>query len=377
MDSFRHPAQLKLFLVISLLMLVAPPVDKIISVQLTPTERKRVKIVTFLTLGLLLITTLVFLFRSSTDSNLTTSDSLHQNGIKKIIEGLTLADGIVLNGAIQIIFLALFLFLIRKEIIPQRGFAVLWVSNLLVMAQLILPVTFVGKTSPSVINAVIHASPKGFPVTGLENSLLENSRDAFSAMKTSGLAYFYTKRPGISKITNSPSFLNQQDSFIASDKLYRHVASLPLAYWTDSVMSFRDTALLNPVSGACTVAILENNGNNSIASCDSTSMVRVTELASNRIKIHSRSRSPGRLVLTQNFHHYWKAATDNKPQQIDKTNLSFMSILLPAGEHSTVFHFYPRNTIHALWIQLFTGLLLFIAGTVSLFRQYRMRKPIK
>ncbi len=273
---------------------------------------------------------------------------------------------------LQLIFIAAFLLWAGKYSRHKKLFSSLLVANLVIMAQLILPVTFVSKTPPREINSLIHASPKGFPIAGLEKTIGENSVDALDHFDKIALNYFYNKKIGISRINNSPSFLQEQDEFLKSGLLYAYISSMPVAYIADSVVQLKDTNILN-LATTCNFAFADPVPEiKSI--CNNDNKANIKKISANCFETETQTSSASLLVLIQNYHHHWKVWIDDKPEAIQKVNMSFMGVSLPAGSHHVVFRFVPGNTIKALWVMLAMIIILIIAGTVSLMSQYKLRQ---
>ncbi len=367
MNTFRHPSQMRLFFLFAILLLAAPSIKKILFEDKLQQAGIRVKRITWLAIGSSLII-LIFAFFSSAILKQWVGFSFSQirESIKNTIENISFADTVLTNGIIQIVFLALFLLWLKKYFIQKKLLTFLWVVNLFIMAQLVLPISFVSKTSPAEINKLIHASPKGFPVSNLDKSLEENSLDAFEHYDKISLATFYNKKIGISKVSYSPSFLDQQDQFLQNNLLYQYVAEKPVTYMADSVLSARDSSLLGVKTG-CTYAITDLPV--LVAdSCTTDNKALIKKLSANRFEIETEAISSCLLVLTQSYHPHWKVWIDGKRSDIYKTNHGFMSTLAPRGHHIIVFKFIPSNTIPAIWIMVITILLLITVSIISMIR---------
>lgn len=370
MDTFRHPSQVRLFFIFSLLLLAAPGLRKILDEKSLLPELRRLKTITWISLVSILLISILAFFDSSI---LKQFSGFSFSGIKQLIENISLADAVFINGILQIFFLAAFLLWIKYYYGHKKILSFLWIANLFILAQFILPVTFVSQTSPKEINTFIQASPKGFPVNGLEKPLAENSKGILDHFDEIALTTFYNKKIGISRVSNSPAFLNEQDAFLKSDILYNYVASRPVAYIADSVIGTRDTALLGELP-ACNYAVgdLTTFRTNS---CSNQGKALIKNISANCFEIETDSpHSSALLVLTQSYHHYWKVWVNNNPSLINKTNMSFMSTVSPRGHNTIIFKFIPSNTIKALWVMLATVLLLIIAGTVSLIRKSNFKQ---
>jgi uncharacterized membrane protein YfhO len=230
----------------------------------------------------------------------------------------------------------------------------------------------VSRTSAQEINTLIHASPKGFPTTGLDRPIGENSRDALDHFDKIALNYFYNKKIGISRVNNSPSFLEEQDDFLKTGMLYDYVSSKPVTYLADTVVQLKDTNILNLATDCNFAFVNAMPGIKSNCSDDDTSFIK--KISADHFEIETQTSSTSLLVLTQCYHHHWRVWIDGQPSNIYKTNISFMSTPLPPGKHTVVFKFCPSNTVTALWVMLGFIALLIIIGTVSLMRQNNFRQ---
>ncbi len=367
MDTFRHPSQMRLFVILPLLLLLAPGLKKVLNNELSLPELKKLRALTWLITAALLLVTVMAFTQSSIMEQFT---SFRSTGIrvalKKVMESLSLHDVVTLNGLIQLFFLSLFLLWLKKTYRPPQLISLLWVTNMFVMAQLLFPVTFVSKTSPGVINGLIHQYPEGFPVAGLQYPVAENSLDAYDNFDKLALSYFYNKKIGISKTTNSPSFLEQQEHFLSNNFLYNYVGGLPVAYTAGRVVNIKDTARadLNNCNYAFADTLFTSPGD-----CDTNNRAVIKKLSANHFEIETHTNPGTFIVLTQNFHHHWQASVDGIRQKIYKTNTSFMGIPLTPGKHRVIFRFIPSNTLNVIWLPGATIVLLILFTAISLTRK--------
>lgn len=368
LDTFRHPSQMRLFFILALLLLAAPGLKKIISGELDYRLKKKLKLALIFVTSVFFITFLIALSQSSIVSKIATSN----NGgirtvIKNFLESVTLSDSIVLNSLLQLVFLGVCIIWFKKILSSRLFFGLCWVCNLFIMAQLVLPASFVSKVSPKMVNKTIHSSLSGFPVIDLEKSLAENSSDALSHFNISGLEYFYNKRIGISKVTNSPAFLIQQDKFLQTEKLFQLVSSLPVVYLASPVLTLKDTAALPDVFNGCRYAFTASPI--STDSCTQAGKAQIKQLSANSFTIETVSDTTAFLVLSQNYYHHWKVKIDDKSDTIYKTNISFMGTQVPPGTHTVTFQFVPNITMKAMWVQLITLIILFATCLLHIYKR--------
>jgi hypothetical protein len=375
MDTFRHPSQMRLFFLFAILLLAAPGLKKMLYEDPKGFGLKRIKNIAWIASGsIILITILAFINSTLLKQMSGISLSGIRQSLKNIIENISLADSVVINGLIQLFFILAFILWAGRYARYKKLFSFIWIANMALLAQLILPITFVSKTSPHEINKIIQISPKGFPTTDLEKPIGENSKDALSHFDKIALSYLYNKKIGISRINNSPSFLDEQNDFLKTNLLYGYISLMPVAYIADSLVHLKDSNILN-LATICKFAFAD--GIPSIKSnCDSNNKAIIKKISANRFEIETQASSSSLLVLTQCYHHHWKAWIDNKQVKIYKTNISFMGTPLPPGKHSVVFKFSPSNTLKALWVMFATIAILIITAAVSLMRQYKSRHQL-
>lgn len=355
LDTFRHPSQMRLFFILSVLSLMAPSLDVVLSGQTTQFRLARFKNASALLALLLLIGTVYGFFQSGLLSNGLTNSGAGISQLKLILERVTLADTLVLTGGIQLLFITILWWKTSWFLQHTARIGIWSVLNLVVMAQLVLPASFVSSQSPRTINSIIHASPRGFPAAPANNTLAGNSTANEADFNLVSLASFYNKQPGISKIANNPAFLAQADSFLHQEVVYNYVANHALSYLAFATIPISDSALLKQDS--CGIAVRTRTANT--RTCDSAGQSEVVFLSANKISIQTNATQNAWLILTQNYHHWWTASIDGKPATIEKMNTAFMGIAVSPGKHMVTWQFNPAPVKRLIWLSAIAGLLLF------------------
>jgi hypothetical protein len=141
--------------------------------------------------------------------------------------------------------------------------------------------------------------------------------------------------------------------------LYDYVASQPVVYLADSIVSLTDTALVAQ-PGNCRWAFADTPLD--IHGRYSTSQATITGLSANHFDISTTSSTSSLLVLCQNYHPSWQLLVDGRPEKVLRVNMAFMGAFVPDGTHTVIFKFVPFRTIQAMWVQLFTLIGLLAAG---------------
>jgi len=361
MNTFRHPAQLRLFLMLALLLLAAPGLKELMESSGDEKKRNRFRYA----LGGLAILIIVILTLAMPQSFYSLKRFTEYPSvtvfIKDWVNYTTLSYTLLINGIIQLLFIAaFFIWGIRGNL---RVFSLLWISNLFIMAQLLLPVSFVSSHPTKEANRFLHQQPTGFPVTYCDSSLAYNSSTSLNYYDNLSLLTFYNKKPGISQITNSPSFLTSAEAFILNTSAYSYVSARPVVYLADSLINGNQFQNRH-YSDSCEYALVEKGGN--IGICSNNKTARLTGLSANQVIVETIADQPSFLILTQHFHKNWAVAVDGQPASIIKANISFMGVQLPSGKHTVHFRFTSKAVSAAIWPMAITFLILTVAGILSL-----------
>ncbi len=104
---------------------------------------------------------------------------------------------------------------------------------------------------------------------------------------------------------------------------------------------------------------------------DPSETVEVTLDEPQRVELTAVLKSPGLVVVADQFYPGWKVSVDGQPAEILRTNRAMRGVALPAGTHQLVFRYEPLS------FQL--GLVLSVLGLTALLSLigWAWRKPIQ
>lgn len=245
MNTFRHPSNARLFLIVAAIILGIGVFQSFAEGRL---QRKYPIIISMLLLGAILIS-VIFSFAQTTIvqkiSNLTGNTSGFRTTLKNFFDSLTLHDVLILNGIVQIVFLVFLFFALRKFSSNLRWITGLFIFNSFLFAQFTIPYTLVSKESPGTINTLIHNFPKGYPIPDKTKSIAENSIDATDKLQSIGISSFYNKKIGTTEVAFTPTFMNAVEKVSKDTVLNKKVVSAPYAYFADAIQTSNDSLLLN------------------------------------------------------------------------------------------------------------------------------------
>jgi hypothetical protein len=199
--------------------------------------------------------------------------------------------------------------------------------------------------------------------------LQENSSEMDRHFEKMGSVLFYNKKPGVSRLTNTPAFLTRMDTLLADTSLYDYIASRPVTYLAQAAATTMDS--LHPGDSTCGFVLTESA--HYAGPCDANAEAMVTGLGANLFEIKTKSAADGILVLLQSHHHSWKAWIDDKPVAVQRVNIAFMGVEVPKGAHTIVFKFVPGQVKNLLWLQVFTLVALLGIAIWSWQRKQRLR----
>jgi len=355
MSEFRHPSHFRLYVIIPFLLLAGYGLDSF-------AVNSKTKIFRYTTFAFIIILSIFSIVGATMGAKNFFQDLptniYNGHALKTWLDSITFRSALTIGCLLQIIFLITMLLAKRKR--SKSFLLVLNILNLLVF-QALFPVNFVSKTNPKVIDGIIENRTLHQSDDQFFNTLGANSHDAADNFTDAGLAYFYNGRIGISKITNSPSFLTSQKEFLSDHFLYRHVASKPAVYFSDRYLPLSDS-LQAKDSSLCNYSFTGARKLFVTNPCRSTQNKFLQyrhNFNSFNFEIYSADSSI--LNLTQNFQPGWKAEIDHRPATIVLSNHAFMSITVPAGNHQIDWVYHPRNVYFGIYIFLVAfAYLLFI-----------------
>lgn len=104
---------------------------------------------------------------------------------------------------------------------------------------------------------------------------------------------------------------------------------------------------------------------------DSTSTVKLTSYAPNKLVYKSHASIPGVVVFSEVYYPGWTATVDGKEVAIGRVNYILRALQLPAGDHEIVFSFVPKTITmtEAIAYSALAILLLAILGYIFLRRK--------
>lgn len=361
MDSFRHPANAKLFFLFAAQLLACQSLNHYLENQ-----SAHQPVVSRILNALLLITgilTLAGLVKNKLPQLASVFiQAKDRTAIKSAYDAMGFFDFLLLNGLLVFITL----FLVRRSVKKgtlQRILLPLLCVEMVIAAQFMLPLTYFRTSPPKTVQQILDAQPSGYPLPDPSTSLATQSAEGMNYFNEIGCLNPFNKKIGRSDYIITPANLSWQMEFWEDTLLRTKVMNYPAFYMADTVYSsvhkarFLSDTILRKAALADLAAA--NTGN---IPAVSPGRATVISFQPDEMLFNLQTDGHGFFVLLQNHYPNWEAKLDNKPVPVLKTNHAFMGVQIPPGEHRLSFT-YKNNTVLYLAIGslLFTvtGLLYF------------------
>jgi uncharacterized membrane protein len=333
MDYFRHPANMRLFSSICILFAAGLGMQDFFNNRTSSTRKKMMNIYVLL---IIILSSIIFFFWAYSGGSFNIASfpddgfgrSNWRDGLKQLFYGISFPFTILIVGIFQILFVFSAMLLEKKNSF-NRYFPALIIINVMAIAQLSLPATFVSKVPPGAINSFIKKFPSGYPTDKLKIPVMEDtSRHTLYDPLVFGYESYYNKKIEIPTRITTPCILSSTDSFLNNPAEKKLISGHPVFHFRNMKMS-------------------ESNS------------IEINEFRSNGFSISASADEPRQLDISQNYYKHWKATIDGRPTAISRTNISFMSILIPTGRHEVRFEYAPYN----IYIAMVIAWVAFIASS--------------
>jgi hypothetical protein len=362
MNSFRHPANAKLFFIFAGQILAAFAIDRYL---LNESFRKPLLKKIVLSVGALVI--LAFIISLIKSQLLSTLFSLISNKsssakqlLKDTLDNFSFYDLLLLNSFFLIVLLGITWVMIKKERLV-KFFIPLMCLDMFISAQLMLPLTYVKKARVSEIQGILDKQPRGYPPPDIHASIEELSKDGELYFDKIGCLNPYNKKPGRSEYIITPSNPATQDLFWDNITLRKKIMQYPLAYFADTVFSVKDSSAFLSEHAEWKAALADINEPLPASLTDSSS-IELIKFIPHKFTFKTTSSKKRLFVLLQNKYPRWNVEINGQPVTIHMTNTSFMGVIVPSGNN--IIHF-EYKAAHIPWLGLFsiifalTGMIYF------------------
>jgi hypothetical protein len=346
MNTFRHPASMRIFTTIGIILIAAPALNTFLAKK--ETNAKKIKVISVAIIMLLLGISILYI----PQTNLFQLNG-QQKG-KAIFDKLSFADIAVIQGIIQIIFISLFLGAIWKGL--RRHIPALMIMNSLFFCWMALPFTFISQVKASAVDQYIGSFLKNYPLAEIAKPVTTFTGNDSATVSPLGQEKFYSKTISIQDHIITPTINSTYINFLTDSVLRNALNNSPFAYFSDSTVL--STAEL-PDSGR--IVLFERIGRAIEINAHTTGTISIIKFGPNMIELEVTANNDGLLNIFQQYHHGWRAFEDNVEIPVYRTNRAFISVPVSAGKHIVQLRFEPHDFIRfAVYVSSFTLLLIAI-----------------
>ncbi len=319
MNTFRHPAIMRLFAIFFLLLFGACSFNNW-QIKNSEAEKKKIKNVFFILAAAIILFSIFLLIKNIGQLKELLQLAKLQN-LKPLLQGLSFTQ----RYFIQLPFVTIILMVIFFAIKNRRTLYLLPVVMLLdifTMSQFNIPVTVIGATRFKEVEETIDRNKIAFPIPSVTTSVNENTGNSYSEMTGSKL--HYTKKIGRNDYYITPGNLTAQEAFYES-AMREKVFEKPVIFFED----------------------------------DSTGSISIHSFGANQMQLTAVCSRPAQLIYLQNKYPGWQIFVDGKKSLIGTAMITFIGVELPAGKHDVKFQYKP-SAVYVAWYVSLAALLLFI-----------------
>lgn len=97
--------------------------------------------------------------------------------------------------------------------------------------------------------------------------------------------------------------------------------------------------------------------------------VEITKYGLNEVAVSVKTRSPGILILTDQFYPGWKAFVDGEPKSVLEVDFCLRGVPVQAGKHEVVFSYKPNSFRRGVWLACCALVVLLGVGIAGVKRE--------
>ena len=346
MNTFRHPSNFRLFVMIGLLLFAAKGLQQLLMIS----EKNKPIILRlfYVLLTGMIVTGLCFLPVKELSPFHHAAASIA--GFKNILNKTSFNQAVLMSLMVQLPFLILAIIFLKKG--RYSFICFLTITNVFVLAQPQLLSSTVAKNPVSEINTFIRRQPKGFPDPSQEPVSFPDENKFFLYEYKEPIKYFFNKKIAINTFINNPTILKSYNDFINDSNLVRIINNTPFTFLADSAKP-----VSNLVSSHNKAAYWPQTS--AVSKMNADNRVSLLLFTPNEFIFSIKTRTPNLLVIVQNNFPGWVTQINNTLLPIETVDKTFMGLKIPAGSYLLKLRYKPGWLVPGLIVS-FTGLLAII-----------------
>jgi Bacterial membrane protein YfhO len=310
--TFRHPGTIRIFTSVGMILLASYPLDAF----LERNEEKKIRWLCYGVLVLFIASAIYFLSSGSLPGNIKTF-GLHPSTLKQYFYGISFEQLTAIVSLVQIIFIAAFLFFQRRKPFSKNSFLLLFILNSVAFAWMAMP-SIVSQYRTSEVNKYIHSFPDGYPMPDVNAPVGSEVYSDSILISPHGYDNFYNKKITIQDHIITPTLNSDYYQFLESKTLRWQLKGYPFVYVAND-SGVRRTAL-----------------------------IKLLKFSPNNFLFEVSSETAGKLNLFQQYNHNWHVVINKQSVAVQKSNIAFMSVNLPAGQSLIEWKYQPKEVYAAM-----------------------------
>lgn len=367
MNTFRHPANERLFTIFFACLLSGFSFQQILESSVTTRVRKItwfILLFIFLSLTIWAVTGPITLF--SLEPGKTVAE------LKSFLTKFNFHDALLIDIAIQIPFLIVLYFWFLKKVV-WRILLITAMINSSLHILLYQPLTVVKKDRVGYIQEILNKVKRdGYPMPNLKSTLWNNSKNGMEHFDEIGTSNIYNKKIGRVDYRITPSNLLKQNEFWFNPKLRDAVFHYPIFYKADTIIAVSDSNKVITSSKRIIFSDANLPPDFSNTANYSDSLKQYSPL---NWQLEVECNRPGFYCLFQNDYPRWQLLVDGKNQKIEGCNISFIGFRLPAGRHIVSLHYKTSDLAIAFFVSATCLIILLLLLILKPSQKKTITKP--
>jgi len=357
-NTFRHPANIRLFTSIGIILLAAFYTQQLLMLGKDVVKKKAFRGLTITGAGLGLV--IVYsLFKGGILQNIRDAFRFIKEP-KTFLDAFSFDSFLLIQSLAQVFFIIVLVYLLKKKTLHKKIITVLFILNSVLFCWIALPFNFISQLRTSAVNQYVRSFPDGYPMPDIHASVESDVISDSTNIPVYGYANFYAKTITIQDHVITPTLNSDYETFYSDRKLCVAMAGYPAAWLNDTLL---DKTPDSVIQGKRFSIWSDQQVKPVIQSQNGAGTIRLTDFSPNSFSFTISAASPTVMSLFQQYHHNWKVNVNGRAVPLLKMNIAFMGVQVPAGESTVAFHYKPGKVITAMWVSL-AGILILVGWTI-------------
>lgn len=345
MDSFRHPANFRLFFSQGLLFMAGMGLNAWLNEENTVTKMLTRYFLPGIIITLFVLTVMYWPGITAIKAQVTKSLDLAPSDL---IQQIKFDERIFIAAVIQLLFSITFLWIIAKR---KKTFVFsLIMLNILFFQQIDLFTNFVSSSSVSFVQKHFRFRTN-FPLPDLASDTLATDGQSPFAQYPPDLKYIFRQQVVIQTYFTNPTYFKSYSDFANNKNMVEIYKHYPVIFYTSEGYITGSDRTISTKSDS-TMPSMEPAG------------IHVLKFGPNRILIETNAGKNGQICIFQNKFRYWKAKLDGEQVKIAAFANSFMAVNVEKGKHLLELYI---DSGWKKWTYLWTLLMLLLSGFYLIF----------